>query len=105
LLHVLCVFLGASILLLSVLFSFVCCNKWLDPNKFLLEKTHSVFHCQEHSSFHSYRSTSVLFFLELRLAFVFCLDFCSDLVISLYQGAFRPLVYVGLHLKEWFQKD
>jgi hypothetical protein len=26
------------------LFSFVCCNKWLDPNKFLLEKTHSVFH-------------------------------------------------------------
>jgi hypothetical protein len=22
----------------SVSFSFVCCNKWLDPNKFLLEK-------------------------------------------------------------------
>jgi hypothetical protein len=33
---------------------FFCCNKWLDPNKFLLEKIHSVFHCQEHSSFHSY---------------------------------------------------
>jgi hypothetical protein len=43
-------------------------------------------------------------FLELRLAFVFHLDFCSDLVISLYQGVFRPLVYVGFHLKEWFQK-
>jgi hypothetical protein len=28
---------------LSVLFCFVCCNKWLDPNIFLLEKTHSVF--------------------------------------------------------------
>jgi hypothetical protein len=27
-------------------------------------------------------------FLELRLAFVFCLDFCSDLVISLHQGVF-----------------
>jgi hypothetical protein len=54
------VFLGASLISLSVFF--VCCNKWLDPYKFLLEKTQSVFHCQEHSSFHSYRSTSVLFF-------------------------------------------
>jgi hypothetical protein len=35
----------------------------------------------------------------LRLAFIFCLDFCSDFAISLYQGAFRPLVYVGFHLK------
>jgi hypothetical protein len=34
----------------------------LDSNIFLLEKMHSVFHCQEHSSFHSYRSMSVLFF-------------------------------------------
>jgi hypothetical protein len=24
--------------ILSLVFSFVCCNKWLDPNKFLLEK-------------------------------------------------------------------
>jgi hypothetical protein len=55
-------FFGASLFLLSVFFCFVCCNKWLDPNMFLLEKTHSVFHCQEHSTFHSYRSTSVLFF-------------------------------------------
>jgi hypothetical protein len=42
-LHVLCVFLGASLLLLSVFFCFICCNKWLDPNKFLLEKTYSFF--------------------------------------------------------------
>jgi hypothetical protein len=62
LLHILCIFLGASLLLLSVFFCFVCCNKWLYPKKFLLEKTHSIFHCQEHSIFHSYRSTSVLFF-------------------------------------------
>jgi hypothetical protein len=40
----------------------------------------------------------------MSLAFVFRLDFCSDLVISLYQGVFRPLVYVGFHLKEWLQK-
>jgi hypothetical protein len=62
LLCILCVFLGASLLSISVFFCFVCYNKCLDPNKFLLEKTHSVFHCQEHSSFYSYRSTSVLFF-------------------------------------------
>jgi hypothetical protein len=62
LLRILCVFLGASLLSLSVFFCFVCCNIWLDPNKFLFEKTHSIFYCQEHSSFQSYRSTSVLFF-------------------------------------------
>jgi hypothetical protein len=55
-------FFGASLIFLSILFCFVCCNKWLDPNKFLLEMTHSIFHCQEHSSFYSYHSTSVLFF-------------------------------------------
>jgi hypothetical protein len=43
LLHLLCVFLGESLFLLSVLFCFVFCNKWLDPSIFLLEKTHSVF--------------------------------------------------------------
>jgi hypothetical protein len=62
LLRILCVFLGASLFLLSVLFCFVFCNKWLDHIMFLLEKMHSVFHCKEHSSFHSFRSTSVLFF-------------------------------------------
>jgi hypothetical protein len=76
----------------------------LDPNKFLLEEIYFVFHCQEHSSFHSYHSTSVLFFLELHLAFIFCLDFCSDIVISLHQGVFRPLVYVGFHQKSYFKK-
>jgi hypothetical protein len=43
-------------------------------------------------------------FLVLRLALIFYLDFCSDLVISLYQGVFIPLVYVGFHLKLWLQK-
>jgi hypothetical protein len=31
-------FLERQLFWFSVLFSFVCCNKWLDPNKFLLEK-------------------------------------------------------------------
>jgi hypothetical protein len=43
-------------------------------------------------------------FLELRLAFVFCLDFFSDLVISLHQGVFRPLFYVDFHQKSCFKK-
>jgi hypothetical protein len=43
-------------------------------------------------------------FLELRLAFIFCLDFCSDLVLSLHQGVFGPLVYVGIHQKGCLKK-
>jgi hypothetical protein len=65
LLHALCVFLGASLLLLSVFFCFVCCNKWLDHIMFLLEEMNSLFICQEHSSFHTYRSMSVLFLCYL----------------------------------------
>jgi hypothetical protein len=43
-------------------------------------------------------------FLELHLAFVFCLDFCSDLILYLHQGVFGPLVYVGIHQKSCFKK-
>jgi hypothetical protein len=43
-------------------------------------------------------------FLELRLAFVFHLDFCLDLVISLHQGVFRPMIYVGFHQKSCLKK-
>jgi hypothetical protein len=34
LLHILCIFLGESLLLLSVFFSFVCRNKWLAQTNF-----------------------------------------------------------------------
>jgi hypothetical protein len=47
-----------------------------------------LFICQEHSVFHSYRFNECSLFLELRLAFIFHLDLCSDLVISFYQGVF-----------------
>jgi hypothetical protein len=43
-------------------------------------------------------------FLELRLALIFCLDFCSDLVLYLHQGVFGPLVYVGIHRKSCSKK-
>jgi hypothetical protein len=58
------------------------------PQQIPFREVALLFICQEHSVFHSYRSTSVLLFLELRLAFIFRLDLCSDLVISLYQGVF-----------------
>jgi hypothetical protein len=40
---------------------FAIINGWITSCLFWRE-TRSVFHCQEHSSFHSYRSMSVLFF-------------------------------------------
>jgi hypothetical protein len=58
-----------------------------------------LFICQEHSVFYSYRFNECSLFLELRLAFDFRLDLCSDLVISFYQGVFLPLVYIGFHQK------
>jgi hypothetical protein len=38
LLHMLCVFLGASLFSLSILFCFVCHNKWLDHIMFVFER-------------------------------------------------------------------
>jgi hypothetical protein len=104
LLHALCVFLGASLLLFSVLFCFICCNKWLDPNKFLLEDIYLLFICQEHSIFSLLSFNECSLFLEQCLSFIFFLDFCSDLVLSLHQGVFGPLVYVGIHQKTCFKK-
>jgi hypothetical protein len=40
----------------------------------------------------------------MRLAFVFRLDLCSDLVISFHQGVFWPLVHVGFYQKSCFKK-
>jgi hypothetical protein len=104
LLHILYIFLGASLLLLSVFFYFLCFNKWLVPNKFLLEKTHSVFHLPRTLYFSLLSFNECSPFLELSLAFIFCLDLCSDLVISLHQGVFGPLVYVGFYQKSCFKK-
>jgi hypothetical protein len=104
LLYILCVFLGAFLFLFSVFFCFVCYNKWLDPNKFLLEKTHSAFHLPRTLYFSLLSFNECSLFLEPRLAFIFRLDLCSDLVISLHQGVFIPLVYVGFHQNSCFKK-
>ena len=62
LLLTICVILGASLFLFSVLFCFVLSNKWLDPIIFVLERDTLRFNCIEHSSFHSY----------VQRAFYFC---------------------------------
>jgi hypothetical protein len=62
LLHILCIFLRVSLFLLSVFFCFVFFKKLLDHIMFVLERDALCFHCLEHYSFHSFRSTSVLFF-------------------------------------------
>jgi hypothetical protein len=53
-------YLSWSVFIFSL--SFIFCNKWLDHTMFVLERDTLCFHCLEHSSFHSYRSMSVVFF-------------------------------------------
>jgi hypothetical protein len=85
-------------------FCFVFCNKRFDHIMSFWREMNSVFHCQEHSVFHSYRFNECSLFLLLRLAFDFRLDLCSDLVISLNQGVFWPLFHVGFHQKSFLKK-
>jgi hypothetical protein len=63
-----------------------------------------IFHCQEHSVFHSYRFNECSLFLLPRLAFDFCLDLYSDLLIFIHQGVFLPLVFIGFPQKSWIKK-
>jgi hypothetical protein len=47
----------------------------------------------------------VFSFSKTAFSFDFCLDLCSDLAISLYQGVFLPLVHIGFYQKELFIKS
>jgi hypothetical protein len=69
------------------------------PQQISFGEVSLLFICQEHSIFHSIHFHERSLFLELHLAFDFCIDLCSDLVISLHQGVFLPLVHVGFHQK------
>jgi hypothetical protein len=89
LLHALCVFLGASVVFSFQFFLvlFVAINGWTPTNSFW--RSCLAFHLPRTLRFSLLSFQRVFFFfLELRLAFVFRLDFCSDLVISFYQGVF-----------------
>jgi hypothetical protein len=63
-----------------------------------------VFHLPRTLRFSLLSFNECSLFLELRLAFVFHHDFCSDFVLSLHQGVFGSLVYVGIHQKSCFKK-
>jgi hypothetical protein len=85
-------------------FSFVLfaeINGWTPTNFFW--RRYLVFHLTRTLCFSLLSFNECSLFLELRLAFIFCLNFCSDLVISLHQGVFGPLAYVGIHQKSCFK--
>jgi hypothetical protein len=78
---------------------FAATNGWTPTNFFWRRCTRFHLPRTLHFSLLSFNECSL--FLKLRLAFGFHLDFCSDLVIYLYQGVFLPLVHVGFHQKSW----
>jgi hypothetical protein len=63
-----------------------------------------IFHLSRTLRFSLLSFNECSLFLELHLAFIFHLDFCSDLVLYLHQDVFGPLVYVGIHQKSCFKK-
>jgi hypothetical protein len=81
---------------------FAAISGWTPTNSFWRRCTR--FHLPRTLSFSLLSFNECSLFLLLRLAFVFHLDFCSDLILSLYQGVFGPLVYVGIHQKSCFKK-
>jgi hypothetical protein len=123
LLHALCVFLVASVVLVSVLFSFGYCNKWLDPNKFLLDKL-PCFSFAKNNPFSilivqrvfSFSATTFSFrFLPLFL-FRSCYIFASRCILTSGPCWFssKELLQKGsndvgkekkFHAKKWYKKE
>jgi hypothetical protein len=97
-------FLERQLFWLSVFFCFACCNKWLDHIMLVWRETYFTFYLPRTLHFSPYRFNECSLFLELHLAFDFCLDLYSDLVISLHQGVFGHLVHVGFHQKSFLKK-
>jgi hypothetical protein len=65
---------------------FAAINGWTPTNFFW--RSFLAFHLPRTLRFSLLSFNECSLFLELRLTFVFCLDFCSDDVLSLYQGVF-----------------
>jgi hypothetical protein len=65
---------------------FASINVWT-PTNFFWRSCHA-FHLPRTLRFLLLSFNECSLFLELRLDFVFRLDFCSDLALSLYQGVF-----------------
>jgi hypothetical protein len=80
---------------------FAAINGWTPTNFFWRRYTRFYLPRTLYFSLLSFNECSL--FLLLHLAFIFCLDFCSDLLLSLHQGVFGPLVYVGFYQKSYFK--
>jgi hypothetical protein len=81
---------------------FAAINGWTPTNFFW--RSCLAFHLPRTLRFSLLSFNECSLFLLLRLVFVFRLDLCSDLVISLHQGVFLPLVHVNFHQKSCFKK-
>jgi hypothetical protein len=81
---------------------FAAINSWTPTNFFW--RSCLAFHLPRTLRFSLLSFNECSLFLELRLVFVFLLDLCSDLLISLHQGVFWPLVHVGFYPKSCFKK-
>jgi hypothetical protein len=86
-------FMHYAFFLERLVFSFQFClvlfaaiNGWTPTNIFW--RSCLAFHLPRTLRFSLLSFNECSLFLLLRLAFIFRLDFCSDLVISLYQGVF-----------------
>jgi hypothetical protein len=75
---------------------FAAINGWITSCLFWRE-TRSVFIAYNTLVFTLFVQR-VFSFSSIAFSFCFLLDFCSELVISLYKCVFRPLVYDGFHL-------
>jgi hypothetical protein len=84
------------------LFLFAAINGWTLTNSFW--RSYLAFHLPRTLRFSLLSFNECSLFLELHLAFDFCLDLCSDLIISWYQGVFLHLVHVGFHQKSCVKK-
>jgi hypothetical protein len=81
---------------------FAAINGWTPTNFFW--RSCLAFHLPRTLCFSLLSFNECSLFLLLRLVFVFRLDFCSDIAISLHQGVFLPLVHVGIRQKSCFKK-
>ena len=98
LLHALCVFLGASVVLVFLVCQFVLFAAiMVGPQQISFGGDVLVFSCKECSSFHSYRSTSVLFFcccVQLSIFALICVQILLYLFIKVYFCLWSLLVFI-----------
>jgi hypothetical protein len=104
LLHILCVFIGSSLLLLSVFFCFVCCNKWLDHIMFVFGGRYTLFFIAKNTLVFTLIVQRVFSFSATAFSFRFLPWFLFRSCYIFASRCIWPLVYVGIHQKSCFKK-